>query len=633
MDERLGSKKKRTKYRYEPLNEARNEIRLMTLHPGDFTADIKISIQKVSLVPENPPVYEALSYVWGLAKDLVHIQFGHRTLAITRNLAEALLYLRYRDRPCKLWIDAICVNQWNLQERGHQVTRMADIYRLADRVVVWLGPEKSHSRWGMKILEQLSSKIKIDWGTSEMKPASKEAKTHWSDKKRRLPYTEKQLLAIKEVLDHPWFGRLWIQQELRLANCRAVFMCGSDTISWRSLRKAIHCLYFKRWLNFWNRSLSEFHEWFEVLYDLTGNTSTFSFLDIMQKTKHCKCLDPRDRVYAILSLLNETEKCMDLEPDYGKTTSQVYQDVALRYIAHGETLDILKYSLFKNKPSDMPTWVPDWKFTYMIKAFPWSQAGGDSLSKTNYRGAGVLSATGTHSATVLQSLQMSYVSDKTMFEKIRNAAPNDTLRSSYVGGGSLFAAYCRTICGNRFADTYWPISKDWPRLGQSLDFLFPILQGAKPRQTKGFHGTEANRFVDQLNHYLRGKSVIKTREGYIGLAPQEALPGDRVCILLGCDVPLLLRPAQNHRFQVVGQCYVHGLMYGEAFLGPLPEHYQVVIAFEDKAYHLRFLNNRTREIQKNDPRRGSPRNDEPHPRLTPELIEKRGVKLQTFDLI
>ena len=64
---------------------------------------------------------------------------------MTRNLAEALQYLRYENRPCVLWIDAICVDQNNIPERGHQVVRMAAIYPQASRVVVWLGPERDDS--------------------------------------------------------------------------------------------------------------------------------------------------------------------------------------------------------------------------------------------------------------------------------------------------------------------------------------------------------------------------------------------------------------------------------------------------------------------------------------------------------
>ena len=140
-------------YRYSPLNESLNEIRLLELHPGDFSADLHVSIRKASLISEappiheallmeGPPIYEALSYVWGTTENPVEIKVGpsgSETLAITQNLAIALPYLRHEKHFRTLWIDALCINQQNLHERSSQVKMMGDIYRLADRVVVWLG--------------------------------------------------------------------------------------------------------------------------------------------------------------------------------------------------------------------------------------------------------------------------------------------------------------------------------------------------------------------------------------------------------------------------------------------------------------------------------------------------------------
>ena len=122
-----------------------------------------------------------------------------------------------------------------------------------------------------------------------------------------------------------------------------------------------------------------------------------------------------------------------------------------------------------------------------------------------------------------------------------------------------------------------------------------------------------------------------------------------ICVLLGCDMPMLLRPIANSQYQVVGDCYVHGLMNGEAFLGPISEYFQPITAFNEgrRGFYGVFLNRWTGKIQYNDPRvelLPEDDNDKETPmiswpdvtltrRLTTEMIEKRGVKLQTFDLI
>ena len=91
------------------------------------------------------PGYEALSYTWGDPLDTRTVMLKDQPFQVTKNLEAALRNLRHRlihgtksnDRV--LWIDAICINQTDIQERNVQVRRMLDIYKSATRVVIWLG--------------------------------------------------------------------------------------------------------------------------------------------------------------------------------------------------------------------------------------------------------------------------------------------------------------------------------------------------------------------------------------------------------------------------------------------------------------------------------------------------------------
>ncbi|KAL8684228.1 MAG: hypothetical protein Q9224_006507, partial [Gallowayella concinna] len=170
-------------YEYTPLKEEAKEIRLLTLLPDVFDAPIHISIKTVVLSDEEVPEIEALSYAWGDASDRLDIfvkvkpskrailrrirnpmRAGLTTLFVTRNLVEALKHLRLEDRPRVFWIDAICVNQQDLEERSSQVLRMPDIYSSAKGVIAWLGRESDHSSLAMKYLQKLGSRITVDWG-------------------------------------------------------------------------------------------------------------------------------------------------------------------------------------------------------------------------------------------------------------------------------------------------------------------------------------------------------------------------------------------------------------------------------------------------------------------------------------
>ena len=294
-------------YQYSPLKESINEIRVLTLHPGDFSADLQVLIHKVPLTVDSPPIYEALSYVWGTTENPVELKVGpskNDTLAITQNLAIALPYLRYENRIRTLWIDAICINQQDLRERSSQVKIMGDIYRLADRVVVWLGTEKDDSAHVLEILSKLSSEIKVDFAQSTMSPASSESTPHWSDTNILLPYSRDELRNINALLHRSWFSRLWVWQEIRLARNNSILVCGSNTIPWQSLRQAILCLVSKHSVG----NIPSLYSRLDEISNITDFFSYATFGDIIRRTASCKCSDPKDRVYAILSLLDSSDK-------------------------------------------------------------------------------------------------------------------------------------------------------------------------------------------------------------------------------------------------------------------------------------------------------------------------------------
>ena len=375
-----------------------------------------------------------------------------------------------------------------------------------------------------------------------------------------------------------------------------------------------------------------------------------NFLEIIYSTRHCKYTDPKDRVYAILSLLEPSTEAIDIEPDYEKSIGQVFQDVTLRYIDRNKNLNILQLSGLTDRPSEMPTWAIHETAREIPHILLSGSASASTESEVQHRGGGILSVTGNISATVQHVDRIKdWRSYGGLIMEIRRLAPHDVLQGSYIGGGSLLTAYCNTLCAIDFGDLYLPHRTTYPNFQQSLDFLSAILQPGIKQVPDYSAGTQAEMFLDIISRYCQERSFVKTYEGYIGLAPPNAQSGDQVCILLGCDIPMLLRPSSKSQYQVVGPCYVHGLMMGEAFLGPLPEFYQSIQVVEkvERLLFWGFLDHRTGKTQYNDPRIESlPEgdSDEAVPmllfrdgsqqrRLTPQMLERRGVKLQTFDLI
>ena len=143
-------------YVYTPLRAEHDEIRVLILEPAwDDASPIHISFEVLN--PSQRFSFEALSYTWG---DPV---LAHRTLVnhthelyITKNLDQALRKLRRKADDRRLWIDALCINQSDNEEKSCQIPRMHSIYHHAYNVIAWLGAGGEAEAAGMRALQNLS---------------------------------------------------------------------------------------------------------------------------------------------------------------------------------------------------------------------------------------------------------------------------------------------------------------------------------------------------------------------------------------------------------------------------------------------------------------------------------------------
>lgn len=300
-------------YRYPPLDEGAEEIRLVCLHRGKANDETNITLHHSHFPRDESfvPDFEALSYVWGSTDNsetikIVDLEGDEYAISITRNLADALPHLRSERRDRMLWIDAICINQNDLAERRQQVERMADIYSRATRVVVWLGLEADQSSLAMELMCSL--------GLSSHDVGN--AKVALEDK--ILSYGCEALHSLHCLLDRPWFQRLWVRQEIRLAE-DALLICSSSYVPLESFATSIGVFranrdYFtKTDVYLWNR--------IAFIYDLLNTSVEAGLFDLLRHVSRCRCTDPRDKIYGMLSLLSveESEK-LDIHPDYSLST-------------------------------------------------------------------------------------------------------------------------------------------------------------------------------------------------------------------------------------------------------------------------------------------------------------------------
>src|SRR5690242_939239 len=130
---------------YTALDTSQHQIRLLHLKPSPQRRHgivCQFSIISLSAGGQHCD-YEALSYAWGEPVLDRAVQLGGHQFAVTANLLSILRELRYANKSRVIWVDAICIDQHNILERSHQVSRMNDIYSQASNVVVWLGEPRS----------------------------------------------------------------------------------------------------------------------------------------------------------------------------------------------------------------------------------------------------------------------------------------------------------------------------------------------------------------------------------------------------------------------------------------------------------------------------------------------------------
>jgi hypothetical protein len=259
---------------YSSLDRSRNEIRLIELLPKTMTGPhqdelpLHCKIFHVSL-NENPQ-YMALSYTWGDPRDTQTIIIGNTPVPVTRNLHSAMHHLLHGTNTKVVWIDALCINQTDDEEKSWQVQLMKEIYQRADHVSVWLGPADATSDTVMDFLHSFGTKAMacgIDLGPELAKerwrilasqaPSCRDRSTRqviveppYSPGNRltfplanmdELYYSvcgtddSGQLFPVdgmNGLFTRSWWGRIWTLQEITLAK-KAQFICGTKKVSRR----------------------------------------------------------------------------------------------------------------------------------------------------------------------------------------------------------------------------------------------------------------------------------------------------------------------------------------------------------------------------------------------------------------
>ncbi|KAJ9137699.1 HET-domain-containing protein [Pleurostoma richardsiae] len=213
---------------YSHLDPEKSEIRVITLSPAkDENSGIQCSLRTVSL--DEKPRFDALSYVWGDVAVTDDITVEGQRFPVTLNLRDALRHLRHPKKPRTLWIDAICINQTDMDEKSHQVPLMGRIYSEAQDVLVWLGPSTE------------DTELAISWAQTYIEKSLGPSSRPWFKLSSRALFSEsarreKNLAVLRatdgfwDIYTRPYWTRMWTFQEFALPAREPVCYCGRQAI-------------------------------------------------------------------------------------------------------------------------------------------------------------------------------------------------------------------------------------------------------------------------------------------------------------------------------------------------------------------------------------------------------------------
>ncbi|KAH0432494.1 hypothetical protein CcaCcLH18_06401 [Colletotrichum camelliae] len=342
-------------FSFRPLEEA-DAIRLLVLHPSaNTTAPLSGSLIHTTLSKCDADFhngYLALSYVWGDPAPKESIRLDGISLGIAASVAEALTQLR---NSCpggtqRIWVDALCINQWDIAEKNRQVPLMGNIYSTASTTVIYLG--------------SLSAKIEtIFKAVRENKPkfvtVDAEGKSHVAHPNLVKCFNtnsgdKPSAVAIEELLQLPWFTRVWVLQELMLSR-DAWVQCGALRVRWRELCALL--------VPILDRTKGPRCTALQNMQLLHRDGKSSSLSTILQMREGCRASDPRDMIFGYMGMHTDKEDVAKfITVDYETPLRRLLISTA-RYIYHCDGLEVLLFCVKRphtNNWLNLPSWVPDW---------------------------------------------------------------------------------------------------------------------------------------------------------------------------------------------------------------------------------------------------------------------------------
>ena len=598
-------------------------FRIFILEPGVIGSNIIGHIQEFNLL--DPPAYNALSYVWGQEPAIHQVVINDNATFIRPNLFHALQRIRLRTGQIHIWVDSLCINQFDDSERGVQVRQMATIYHKASSVLVWLGEEDSTSKFAMEFVPQII-RSNFQWDDS------------W--------WEQYGFTALAQILERPWFRRGWVLQEAAFSTNSTIY-CGDRQVHMDHLAMAIDLV--RARLSSIPSSLSRtgntmraeilanFHDSpaVRLLDTIEGAFRKSADGHILHHRMSLETLvdlgtfsettDQRDTIYALLNLaydiasFSQPDQSDAIIPDYGKNVLDVYVDFILHCCRQSGSLDIIcrpwapissstVYTIGQDnrvghKLRKYPSWIasrdglpfgdPSWRLNHRLHGNPLIGGSQKRVYNTHY---------GSKPHVSVGRNEDNGACDGSLYA--RGIVLGEVARRSTRLADAIITKECLQVLGTIFRkpqsdlislpDTIWrTLCADRDDRGEPAPPVYRVamlhLLQISSETTKP--GDSANllehmssidieelldtKIPDHVKKFLevardviwnrrtfRSKVNDDTERPLMGLIPQNAKVGDQVCILYGCSVPVVLRKLPSSNNEFCWQLIGDAYVYG-----------------------------------------------------------------------
>ncbi|ODH51488.1 hypothetical protein GX48_02356 [Paracoccidioides brasiliensis] len=366
-----------------------------------------------------------------------------------------------------MWVDQICINQEDLEERATQVTMMDQIYQKARYTLMWLGAEDQYTEAAVKAVSKIDS-APVDFQDSKITPYTSEGKDLYE--KEGIPFiSAEEWTALAAIFLRNYFRRLWVVQENVLSGTILGY-CGKHELPWRMFCRVAQVVYFRQLrlaritsVEYINRldavvgiesqavSLVQWRERFEK-GDKAAEPKELSFESLVFDTWTFRASDPRDKIFGLYGLLNIVDKGK-WRPDYHKSVEEVYAEATKTIMQQSGELRMLSAAVdcSLRNITTLPSWVPDYSMGYTNMMCAVYNAAGDlPVCPFNATAWDVLEVSGVKIDTVLDIGNTTHrPSDQYMIFDPRWLELLLLLPVKYHNGQSRTEVLWRTICGDQ----------------------------------------------------------------------------------------------------------------------------------------------------------------------------------------